>query len=118
MIIFDASTLVSAALKADSVPERALLRAEEVDVFALSAAVDGEIADVLNRSRFARAIQLARRERVLESTASILRTVKQVIHRPSALNWIASSVDNLQIIEVISLLHYSCTAFLAAFAAP
>ena len=49
MIIFDASALVSAALKADSVPERALLRAEEVDVFALSAAVDGEIAGVLNR---------------------------------------------------------------------
>jgi putative PIN family toxin of toxin-antitoxin system len=66
LIIFDASALVSAALKADSVPERALLRAEEVDVFALSAAVDGEIAGVLNRPRFARAIPLARRERVLE----------------------------------------------------
>jgi uncharacterized protein len=60
------STLVSAALKAESVPERALLRAEEVDVFALSAALDGEIAGVLNRPRFARAIPLARRERVLE----------------------------------------------------
>ena len=66
LIIFDASALVSAALKADSVPERAVLRAEEVDVFALSAAVDGEIAGVLNRPRFARAIPLARRERVLE----------------------------------------------------
>jgi predicted nucleic acid-binding protein len=66
LIIFDASALVGAALKADSVPERALLRAEEVDVFALSAAVDGEIAGVLNRPRFARAIPLARRERVLE----------------------------------------------------
>ena len=66
MIIFDASALVSAALEADSVPERALLRAEEVDVFALSAAVDGEIAGVLNRPRFAHAIPLARRDRVLE----------------------------------------------------
>jgi putative PIN family toxin of toxin-antitoxin system len=66
LIIFDASALVSAALKADSVPERALLRAEEVDVFALSAAVDGEIAGVLNRPRFARAIPPERRERVLE----------------------------------------------------
>ena len=66
MIIFDASALVSAVLKADSVPERALLRAEEVDVFALSAAVDGEIAGVLNRPRFARAIPFAWRERVLE----------------------------------------------------
>src|ERR1700745_2618786 len=43
-----------------------LLRAEEINVFALSAAVDGEIAGVLNRPRFARAIPLARRERVLE----------------------------------------------------
>jgi hypothetical protein len=49
LIIFDASALVSAALKADSVPERA--RAEEVDVFALSAAVDGEIAGVLKPSQ-------------------------------------------------------------------
>jgi len=66
LIIFDASALVSAALKADSVPERALLRAEEVDVFALSAEVDAEIAGVLGRPKFAFAIPLARRERVLE----------------------------------------------------
>jgi len=32
-----------------SATERALLRAEEVDVFALSTAVDDEIAQVLNR---------------------------------------------------------------------
>jgi putative PIN family toxin of toxin-antitoxin system len=66
LIIFDASALVSAVLKADSVPERALLRAEEVDVFALSAEVDAEIAGVLGRPKFAFAIPLARRERVLE----------------------------------------------------
>jgi putative PIN family toxin of toxin-antitoxin system len=66
LIVFDASALVSAALKADSVPERALLRAEEVDVFALSAAVDAEIASVLGRSRFALTISLARRQRILE----------------------------------------------------
>jgi hypothetical protein len=48
---------VSAALKADSIPERALQPAEEVDVFALSAAVDAEIADVLNRPKFARAFR-------------------------------------------------------------
>jgi putative PIN family toxin of toxin-antitoxin system len=67
LIVFDASALVSAALKADSVPERALLRAEEVDVFALSAVVDAEIEGVLNRPRFAHAIPLARRQRVLET---------------------------------------------------
>ena len=66
MIIFDASALVSAALKSDSVLERALLRAEEVDVFALSNAVDAEIAGVLDRPKFASAIPLLRRKRVLD----------------------------------------------------
>ena len=70
MIIFDASAVVSAALKVDSVPERALLRAEEVDVFALSAAVDAEIAMVLNRPKFAHAISPARRERSWKSCAA------------------------------------------------
>jgi putative PIN family toxin of toxin-antitoxin system len=37
-----------------------------VDVFALSAAVDAEIAGVLHRARFVRAVPLARREKVLE----------------------------------------------------
>lgn len=67
MIVFDASTIVGAALKADSVPERALLRAEEVDVLALSAAVDGEIAQVLNRAKFGAAIPAQRRERLLRT---------------------------------------------------
>ena len=66
MIAFDASTIVGAALKADSVPERALLRAEAVDVFALSAAVEAEIAGVLDRPRFARALTPERRARILE----------------------------------------------------
>lgn len=65
MIVFDASTIVSAALKADSVPERALLHAEEVDVFCLSAAVDQEIAEVLSRPKFARTVPAARRRRFL-----------------------------------------------------
>ena len=65
MIVFDASAIISAAFKADSVSERALLRAEEVDVLALSSAVDAEIAEVLNRPKFAQAIPLARRQRFL-----------------------------------------------------
>ncbi len=65
MIVFDASTIVSAALKADSIPERALLQAEGVDVLAMSAAVDGEISTVLARHKFARAIPIARRESFL-----------------------------------------------------
>lgn len=42
--MFDVSAMVSAALREDSVPERALLRAEEIEVFALSAEVDLETA--------------------------------------------------------------------------
>lgn len=66
MIVFDASALVAAALKANSVPERALLHAEEVDVFALSTAVAAEIVVVLGRPKFARAIRSERRARILE----------------------------------------------------
>jgi putative PIN family toxin of toxin-antitoxin system len=66
MIVVDASTLVGAALKPDSVPEQAVLRAEDVDVFALSAAVDAEISEVLSRPKFARAIPAARRQPFLQ----------------------------------------------------
>ncbi len=69
MIVVDASAVVSAALKADSVPEQALLRTEEVDVFALSTAVDDAIAEMLARPKLARAIPAARRAR----TGGILR---------------------------------------------
>lgn len=51
MIVFDASAMVGAALKLDSVPERALLRAEDVDVFALSVVVEAEISEVLGRPK-------------------------------------------------------------------
>jgi len=67
LIVFDALAVVSAALRADSVPERALLRAEESDLFALSAAVEAEIVEVLNRPRFAQAVSAARRMRILDT---------------------------------------------------
>jgi putative PIN family toxin of toxin-antitoxin system len=44
LIVCGASAVVSPALKADSVPERALFRAEATDVFTLSTQVDDEIA--------------------------------------------------------------------------
>ena len=66
MIVFDASAVVSAALREDSVPERALLHAEAADLFALSVEVDAEIAEVLGRPRFARAVTAARRARILD----------------------------------------------------
>lgn len=66
MIVFDASAVVSAALREDSMPERALLHAEAADLFALSAEVDAEITEVLGRPRFARAVTAARRVRILD----------------------------------------------------
>ena len=66
MIVFDASALVSATLRENSLPERALLRAEEIDAFALSVEVDAEIAGVLARPRFAAAVSAARRARILD----------------------------------------------------
>ena len=65
MIVFDASTVAGAALKANSVPERALFRAQATDVFALSTAVDDEIAAVLGRPKFAGVLSRERREQVL-----------------------------------------------------
>ncbi len=67
MIVFDASAVVSAALREDGVPERAFLRAEETDLFALSAEVEAEIAGVLSRPRFAGAVPAARRARILDA---------------------------------------------------
>ena len=64
MIVFDASTLVGAALKPGSVPEQAVLRAERMETFAISAAVLAEIMEVLSRPKFARAISAARRDLV------------------------------------------------------
>lgn len=66
MIVFDASAVVSAALRETSVPEQALLHAEATDLFALSAKVDAEIAEVLSRPRFARAVTAAHRTRILD----------------------------------------------------
>ena len=67
MIIFDASAVVSAASREGSVPERALLHAEATDLFALSAKVEAEIAEVLGRPRPARAVTAARRTRLLDA---------------------------------------------------
>jgi len=65
VIVFDASSIVGAALKSGSTPEAALLHAEAIDVLALSVAVDGEIAQVLSRPKFAGSISESRRNLVL-----------------------------------------------------
>jgi putative PIN family toxin of toxin-antitoxin system len=67
IVVFDASTLVSAALKADSIPERALLRAvSEPNQLLLSREIEAEYLEVLFRPKFDRYVSLERRQRILD----------------------------------------------------
>jgi uncharacterized protein len=54
VIVFDTSTLVSAAFRRSGVPSRAVRRALEADRIAVSEAVMTELLDVLHRPRLAR----------------------------------------------------------------
>lgn len=67
IVVLDASTFVSAALKADSVPERALLRAiNEPNRILLSQEVEDEYREVIYRPKFDRYLSLERRQRILD----------------------------------------------------
>ena len=65
-VVFDASSIVGAALKTDSIPERALLLARSHDTVCLSSAVEGEIREVLQRPKFGRYISDISRQRILD----------------------------------------------------
>lgn len=56
---------MGAAIKRDSVPERALPRARAEDVIALSAAVEAEIVEVFSRPKFIGSMTSMRRDHVL-----------------------------------------------------
>jgi putative PIN family toxin of toxin-antitoxin system len=64
LIIFDVSALVGAAIRRDSVPERALRRALASDRIALSEPVIAELAHVLSRPRLARFMDEALRDEI------------------------------------------------------
>ena len=67
IVVVDASTLVSAALKADSLPERALLRAvNEPSRLLLSQEVEDEYREVLFRNKFDRYVSIEHRQRILD----------------------------------------------------
>ncbi len=71
IVVIDASTLVSAALKADSVPERALLRAaSEPNRLLVSPAIEEEYREVLSRPKFDRYVSNERRQRILDIVAA------------------------------------------------
>jgi putative PIN family toxin of toxin-antitoxin system len=67
IVVLDASTFVSAALKADSLPERALLRAvNEPNRLVLSQAVENEYREVIFRPKFDRFVSVERRRQILD----------------------------------------------------
>jgi uncharacterized protein len=67
IVVLDASTFVSAVLKAGSIPERALLRAiSEPNALLLSAEVEAEYGEVLFRPKFDRYVSRERRQEALD----------------------------------------------------
>jgi putative PIN family toxin of toxin-antitoxin system len=67
IVVFDASSLVSAALKADSNPERALLCAITApNRLIVSAEVEAEYREVLSRPKFDRFVSIGRRQSILD----------------------------------------------------
>ena len=65
IVVFDASTFVSAALKANNVPERALLRAiSEPNRLILSQGVEDEYREVIFRPKFDRFVSVERRRSI------------------------------------------------------
>ena len=67
IIVIDASTFVSAALKANSVPEQALLRAVgPPNRLVLSQPVEDEYREVIFRPKFDRFVSVERRQRILD----------------------------------------------------
>jgi hypothetical protein len=69
-IVFDASSLVGALLKADSLPERALLLARTHATLCLSPAVEAEIRAVFARPKFRRYLGEGRGDRILDLLAA------------------------------------------------
>jgi hypothetical protein len=67
IVVIDASTFVSAALKANSLPERALLRAvDPPNRVILSQEVEDEYREVIFRPKFDRFVSVERRQRILD----------------------------------------------------
>lgn len=65
MIVFDASTLVSATFRRDAVPARAVRLALRLDRLAVSEATMAELLNVLARPRLARFLDLELRDELL-----------------------------------------------------
>ncbi len=76
IIVLDASTLVSAALKVESIPERAFLRiVDETNTLLLSQEVEDEYREVLFRPKFDRYASVEHRQRFLDIIAVAAETL-------------------------------------------
>jgi putative PIN family toxin of toxin-antitoxin system len=80
-VVFDASTLVGALLKANSIPERALLLARSHETICLSPAVEAEIRAVFRRPKFRKYLSSGRGERILDliATAALSVSPSQIV---------------------------------------
>ena len=77
IIVLDASTLVSAALKVESIPERAFLRVvDEANTLLVSQEVEEEYREVLFRSKFDRYASVERRQSFLDIIAVEAETIE------------------------------------------
>ena len=65
-VVFDASSVIGAALKQDTIPERALLLARSQETICLSPAVETEIREVLQSPKFHKYISDATRGPILD----------------------------------------------------
>lgn len=65
-VVFDASSIVGATLKENSMSERALLLARSHDVICLSPEVEAEVRAVLQRPKFRKYISDLTRDRILD----------------------------------------------------
>jgi uncharacterized protein len=76
IVVFDASSLVGAALRPESVPEVALLTVIDCGTLVVSGEVVAEYRAVLRRPKFARALSAERREAILELIEVVARRVQ------------------------------------------
>lgn len=81
-VVFDASTTIGAALKADSIPRQALLVAALSHELVVSALVIEEISEVLGRKKFSKSIPEAVRIEILGLLvmSGIVVTPEETVH--------------------------------------
>jgi uncharacterized protein len=77
IVVLDVSSLVSATLKTDSIPERAFLRAvHETNTLLLSQEVEDEYREVIFRQKFDRYASVERRQRFLDIILVTAETIE------------------------------------------